>query len=95
VSDPAPKGLDADLWIQERQRHGQHVVVRGIAGDHLVHAGCVDGECEYSGLPIKPTTLERPMYVAEISKDGTITPELRATWEDVIAYELEKKAADA
>lgn len=92
MSDPAPKGLDADLWIQERQRHGQHIVVRGIQGDYLVHPGCADGDCEYSGLPIKPTTLDRPMYVAEISKDGAITSELRATWEDVVTHELEQKA---
>jgi hypothetical protein len=91
----APKGLDADLWIQERQRHGEHVVVRGITGDYLVHPGCAEGECEYSGLGIKPTTLEQPLYVAHIGKDGTITPEAHATWEDVVEHEMQQKAAGA
>ncbi|MEO6115974.1 MAG: hypothetical protein ABIP33_06280 [Pseudolysinimonas sp.] len=86
MTTPAPTGLDADLWIQERIRHGQHVIARSVTGVQLLHPGC-EPPCEYSGRDIKLPTDEKPIYVAEISKDGTITPEAHAQWEDVTAAE--------
>ncbi len=74
--------VDAALWIEDRQRRGEHVVARTMNGYGLVHPGC-NGPCEFTGLP---ATAPNPMYVAKI-EDGAIVPDHRAHWEDVVEHE--------
>lgn len=78
---------DVQGWIQERIRHGEHVVALNITGPALLHPGCDRDECEFIGHPLAvPPTPERPVYVAEVGPDG-VRPFTRAHWDDVVIAE--------
>lgn len=91
-------GQDAATWIEERTRHGQHVVARNVTGWLLLHPGCGGTDCEYAialEQTERPPADSAPAFVAIIDKDGRLAPDHRATWDDVVDHETVRRADGA
>lgn len=65
-------GVDAATFIEDRIRHGEHVVADSVTGTKLLHPGCAM-PCEYANREITdhPRT-HGGVYIAALAADGTI-----------------------